>query len=387
METNDLTPLRTCAPLAARQNPVEPRRPRRRRDADLKGRPRCPTPRSAAPSGSACATPCRSCIIIVPFGMLFGVVAAEAGWALPETMAMSFAVVAGASQFTAVQLFSDHAPALVVIATSLAVNLRLAMYSASLAPHLGGAPAWQRALAAYGLTDQTYGVVMNRYALQPEMSGRQKMAHYLGALLPVCVPWYAATWAGVVAGSAIPAGLALDFAVPVTFLALVGPALAQPALRRRRLRLGGGVPGALLDALQSLADRRGAPRHGDRRPGRGLAGAAPRGGTVSETALKWLVIVALGVGTYAIRYSFIGLVGDRALPPWASRLLRYVPVAVMPGLVAPLVVWPPATGGEPDPARLMAAVAALAIGAASRSVLAAIFGGMAVLYAALALIG
>lgn len=164
-------------------------------------------------------------IIIVPFGMLFGVVAAEAGWPLPETMAMSFAVVAGASQFTAVQLFSDHAPALVVIATSLAVNLRLAMYSASLAPHLGGAPRWQRAFAAYGLTDQTYGVVMNRYALQPEMSGPQKMAHYAGALLPVCVPWYAATWAGAVAGSAIPAGLALDFAVPVTFLALVGPAL------------------------------------------------------------------------------------------------------------------------------------------------------------------
>jgi branched-subunit amino acid transport protein len=101
----------------------------------------------------------------------------------------------------------------------------------------------------------------------------------------------------------------------------------------------------------------------------------------------WLVIAVLGIGTYAIRYSFIGLVGDRALPSWASRLLRYVPVAVMPGLVAPLVVWPPATGGAPDPARLMAAVAALAIGAASRSVLAAIFGGMAVLYAALALLG
>jgi predicted branched-subunit amino acid permease len=164
-------------------------------------------------------------IIIIPFGMLFGVVAAEAGWPLLETMAMSFAVVAGASQFTAVQLFSDQAPVLVVIATSLAVNLRLAMYSASLAPHLGGAPPWQRALAAYGLTDQTYGVVMNRYALQPEMRSPQKMAHYLGALLPVCLPWYAATWAGVVAGAAIPAGLALDFAVPVTFLALVGPAL------------------------------------------------------------------------------------------------------------------------------------------------------------------
>jgi branched-subunit amino acid transport protein len=108
---------------------------------------------------------------------------------------------------------------------------------------------------------------------------------------------------------------------------------------------------------------------------------------MSETAKLWIVIVGLGLGTFLIRYSFIGLVGDRELPPWAVRMLRYVPVAVMPGLVAPLVVWPQATGGEPDPARLLAAVAALAIGALTRSVLGAIFGGMAVLYAAQALIG
>ena len=104
---------------------------------------------------------------------------------------------------------------------------------------------------------------------------------------------------------------------------------------------------------------------------------------MSETARIWTVILVLGVGTFLIRYSFIGLVGDRALPPWAPRLLRYVPVAVMPGLVAPLVVWPQATGGEPDPARLLAAAAALGIGAATRSVLGAIFGGMAALYLAL----
>ena len=76
---------------------------------------------------------------------------------------------------------------------------------------------------------------------------------------------------------------------------------------------------------------------------------------MSEAARLWIVILAIGVGTYLIRFSFIGLVGDRALPAWAARMLRYVPVAVMPGLVAPLVVWPQATGGQPDPARLLAA--------------------------------
>ncbi len=103
-------------------------------------------------------------------------------------------------------------------------------------------------------------------------------------------------------------------------------------------------------------------------------------------ALIWTVIVLLGIGTYLIRFSFIGLIGERALPDWAVRCLRYVPVAVMPALVAPLIVWPEATGGQPDAARLIAAGAALGIGVLTRSVVGAIFGGMAALYAAQALI-
>ena len=164
-------------------------------------------------------------LVVVPFGMLFGVLAAEADWNLPEIMAMSVMVIAGASQFTALQLLEEHAPVLIVIATALAVNLRMAMYSASMAPHIGAAPLWQRALAAYFLVDQTYGASMNRYALQPRMSPAQKAAHFFGAVTPVCGPWYFATYAGAVAGTAIPEGLALDFAVPITFIAIVAPAL------------------------------------------------------------------------------------------------------------------------------------------------------------------
>jgi branched-subunit amino acid transport protein len=101
----------------------------------------------------------------------------------------------------------------------------------------------------------------------------------------------------------------------------------------------------------------------------------------------WAVIAALGAGTYLIRFSFLGLIGDRALPAWAERLLRFVPAAVLPALVAPLVAWPQATGGETDPARLVAAAAALAVGAWRRSLLAAILAGMATLYLALWLVG
>lgn len=73
----------------------------------------------------------------------------------------------------------------------------------------------------------------------------------------------------------------------------------------------------------------------------------------------WLLIVLLGIGTFLIRFSFLGLIGDRKQPDWVLRHLRYTPVAVLPGLVAPLVFWPEATGGDIDPARLLAAGATL----------------------------
>lgn len=99
----------------------------------------------------------------------------------------------------------------------------------------------------------------------------------------------------------------------------------------------------------------------------------------------WLVIVLLGIGTYLIRFSFLGLIGDRPLHPFVQKLLRFVPVAVMPGLVAPMVVWPSATGGAADLPRLLAAAAALAAGAYSKSVIWAILAGLVTLYGGLAL--
>jgi branched-subunit amino acid transport protein len=101
----------------------------------------------------------------------------------------------------------------------------------------------------------------------------------------------------------------------------------------------------------------------------------------------WIVILSLGVGTFLIRFSFLGLVGNRPLPAWALRHLRYAPVAVIPGLVAPLVLWPPATGGDPDLPRLLAALATLVVGLWLKNVLAAIAAGALVLYSLLSVSG
>ena len=104
------------------------------------------------------------------------------------------------------------------------------------------------------------------------------------------------------------------------------------------------------------------------------------------TAEIWFIIVVLGAGTYLLRFSFLGLLGDREMPGWVLRLLRYTPVAVFPALVAPLVMWPAANDGGFDPARGLAAFATLAVGYVTRNVLWGILAGAATLYLGLWLI-
>ncbi|MCC5984667.1 MAG: AzlC family ABC transporter permease [Rhodobacteraceae bacterium] len=164
-------------------------------------------------------------LVIVPFGMVFGVAATEAGLNIAEVMGFSVLVIAGAAQFVALQMMMDNAPTLIVLATALAVNLRMAMYSASLAPHLGHVVWWKRAFAAYFLVDQSYAASVLRYETGPPMTPAQRLAYYFGTVAPVCFPWYLATWAGGVLGAAVPPGLPIDFAVPITFLALILPML------------------------------------------------------------------------------------------------------------------------------------------------------------------
>lgn len=97
----------------------------------------------------------------------------------------------------------------------------------------------------------------------------------------------------------------------------------------------------------------------------------------------WAVIVVLGLGTFLLRWSFLGAIGTRQLPGWVARALRYTAVAVLPALVAPLVVWPAATGGQPDPARLTAAAVTLIVGVWTRNLLWAVVAGMVALFATL----
>ena len=185
------------------------------------------TPRAAFLHGALATTP--FLIVIVPFALLFGVMSQEAGLDLAQTMGFTVLVFAGASQFTAVQLLSDHAPALLVIVSGLAVNLRMAMYSASITPWLRGTSAGMRALIAYVLVDQSYALSIQHYERHPRLSLRQRLAYFFGSGLTLSLPWCLATWIGATLGRAIPDGIALDFAMPITFLAMIAPMLRTAA--------------------------------------------------------------------------------------------------------------------------------------------------------------
>ena len=211
-------------------------------------------------------------LVLVPFALLFGVVATAAGLDIAQVMGFSILVLAGASQFSAVQLMTDHAAVLVVLASALAINLRMAMYSASLVPYVGAAPAWQRALLAYVLIDQTYGLAIQRFERDPRLSVAQRMAYLAGATPVLCLPWVGFTYVGATAGQLIPAEWPLDFAVPITFLAMIAP-----MLRTLPHVIAAGV--AILSALALT----GMP------PGTGVLVAGPLGmaaGALSET---WLI--------------------------------------------------------------------------------------------------
>ncbi|MEM7319266.1 MAG: AzlD domain-containing protein [Pseudomonadota bacterium] len=99
-----------------------------------------------------------------------------------------------------------------------------------------------------------------------------------------------------------------------------------------------------------------------------------------DLTILWIVILGLALGSYALRFAFIGLVGGRELPPWLLRHLRYTAVAIIPALIAPLVMWPAATGGTPDLSRGMAALVTLVIAVWTRSAAAAMLAGGATLF-------
>lgn len=163
---------------------------------------------------------------VVPFGMIYGVLALDAGLDPLAAQAMSAIVFAGSAQFITAQLFSQGAPWLVVVLTIAVVNLRHALYSASVAPFVQKLPAGWKAALAYLLTDEAYAVTITHYnQADGSPPGGPKHFFFLGAGLTLWSAWQASTAAGILLGELIPDTWPLDFTLALTFIALVVPTL------------------------------------------------------------------------------------------------------------------------------------------------------------------
>ena len=166
---------------------------------------------------------------VFPFRMIYGVLALQAGLAPAPAQAMSAILFAGSAQFIATQLFAQAVPVPIIILTTFVVNLRHALYSASLEPYVKHLSKPWKAVLAYLLTDEAYAVVVTRYTRR----GVERYTHwfFLGAGLGLWSCWQISTALGIFLGAQIPANWGLDFTLALTFIALLVPALKdRPAL-------------------------------------------------------------------------------------------------------------------------------------------------------------
>jgi 4-azaleucine resistance transporter AzlC len=180
------------------------------------------SPRVALVSGARTIAP--TLLALLPFGVAFGATATESGLSALEALGMSVFIAAGAAQLAALPLLSAGASVAVVILTVLIINLRMMLYSASLAPHFRSLPLGWKGLLSYHLTDQAYAATITRFDAG-ETRETDKRWYYLGVGLSVWTTWQAATMTGVFLGAWASEDWSLDFVLPLIFIALAVPAI------------------------------------------------------------------------------------------------------------------------------------------------------------------
>ncbi|MDX1418297.1 MAG: AzlC family ABC transporter permease [Candidatus Promineifilaceae bacterium] len=188
----------------------------------------------------------------IPFGIIYGALAVTSGLTPAASVAMSLFVFAGASQFIATGLFASAAGGLLIIFTTLIVNLRHSLYGITLSPHLNHLPRRWLVPLAFWLTDETFAVAATYFNEHPERPSKEW--YMLGSSLFMYTNWQICTIIGVIAGQAIPnpAAWGLDFAMVVAFIGILVPRIAS-----RPTLVAAVTAGAISLAANGLPNRIG----------------------------------------------------------------------------------------------------------------------------------
>lgn len=159
---------------------------------------------------------------IIPFGLAYSLAAKTAGLNPVEIQGMSLIVYAGASQLIASGLIASLTNGFSIILVTLIVNLRHLLFGTSLLSALGHLKWYQKALMAFGLTDEAYAVSV-RKLLQREAGP----AFLVGAMVALYLCWQISTFLGILLGGVIPdpTSLGLQLVFPLSFSVMLMPYL------------------------------------------------------------------------------------------------------------------------------------------------------------------
>ncbi len=185
---------------------------------------------------------------VAPFALVAGATAVDVGLSPLQAVGLSVIVFAGASQLAAIELLGSNAELLVVLATGVVINLRMLMYSASIAPHFRPFRSRWKAACSYVLTDQAYALSVARYTgVGTDLDPDDRRRYYLAVGGSLWAVWQVCTLVGIAVGARVPPSWGLEFAVPLVFLSLLVPATTSwPKLVAAAVGGGVAVAGAVL---------------------------------------------------------------------------------------------------------------------------------------------
>lgn len=157
---------------------------------------------------------------VIPFGFIFAILARQSGFSVIETLGMSLIIFAGSSQFLLIQLAVLNTPILIIVLSGIIINLRHLLYSISIAPYTKDFRSFWKIILSYLLTDEAYAVTITKFQ---KFDNSKKHWYFFGAGFALWFSWQFSTWMGVIIGTQLPSTWSLDFALPLTFIALVIP--------------------------------------------------------------------------------------------------------------------------------------------------------------------
>jgi predicted branched-subunit amino acid permease len=181
---------------------------------------------------------------VSPFGLIYGVTAAKSGLSFIQSFTMSQIIFAGASQIAFIEQLNSNSSWLIIIATVFMINLRMAMYSASLAPYYKDLSTAKKAFMSYFLVDQAYAVTISKIANDKSVN---KFKYYMGAGITMWTVWQISTLIGILLGTTIPSSFSLEFAIPLTFMAIL-----VNFLKEKRFIITAIVSGACMILLKQI---------------------------------------------------------------------------------------------------------------------------------------